>query len=197
METLVLRMTILGVLLLTFGISGFYRKRARVDGGTIKRQEEGWGILIARMGVALPLLIVILLNIFWPNSLAWAKFNPPGWLRYAGAVLAVLCVPLIWWVFSSIGQNISETVLTKEDHELVTHGPYNWVRHPLYGGALMLLLAISLVFGDWIILGYSFAGLLAFRLLVIPVEEKQLLDAFGEDYECYQSRTGALLPWIR
>ena len=197
MDTLVYRIIILGVLLLSFGISASYRKRAREEGGTIKRQEEGWLILVLRMGVALPLLIVIVLNIFWPASLAWDKYNSPGWLRILGLILAVLCVPLLWWVFRSIGKNISETVLTKDDHELVTKGPYRWVRHPLYGGALMLLFSISLVFGDWVILGYSLAGILAFRLLVIPAEEKQLLDAFGEEYECYQARTGALLPWIR
>ena len=197
MVSLVFRLTILGVLLLAFGISASFRKRARDEGGTIKRQEEGWGILIIRMGVALPLLAVILLNIFWPASLSWAKFDVPNWLQIAGAGLAVLCLPLLWWVFRSIGKNISETVLIKDEHELVTSGPYTVVRHPLYGSALLLLLSISLTFGDWIILGYTLAGTLAFRLLVIPAEEKQLLDAFGEDYECYQSRTGALLPWIR
>ena len=103
----------------------------------------------------------------------------------------------IFWVFSNIGKNISETVLIKEGHELITSGPYRWIRHPLYSGALLLLFSISLVFEDWIIFGYSLIGLIAFRLLVIPEEEKQLLDAFGEEYECYQSRTGALLPWIR
>ena len=54
MVSLVFRLTILGVLLLAFGISTSFRKRARDEGGTIKRQEEGWGILIIRMGVALP-----------------------------------------------------------------------------------------------------------------------------------------------
>lgn len=197
MNSLVFRTVIFIVLVLTFGISASFRKRARIDGGMIQRREEGWPILVLRMGFAIPLLIVILLNIFWPDPLTWVKFDPPTWLRYAGLTLAILCVPLIWWVFSSIGKNISETVLIKDDHELVTHGPYTWVRHPLYGAALVLLLSISLVFGDYIILGYTLAGILAFRLLVIPAEEKQLLAAFGEEYECYQSRTGALLPWIR
>ena len=197
MNSLFFRLSILFVLILTFGISATFRKQARDKGGTIKRQEEGWPVLLLRMGLALPLLAVILLEVFWPTSLSWARFNPPGWLRYSGLGLAILCVPLIWWVFSSIGKNISETVLIKDEHELVTSGPYNWVRHPLYGTALLLLFSISLVLGSWIIVGYTLAGILAFRLLVIPAEEKQLLNAFGEEYECYQSRTGALLPWIR
>jgi len=195
--TMIFRIVILAVLLFSFGISAFFRKNAREQGGTINRQEEGWLALALRLGFALPLLAVLLLDIFWPALLTWAKFSSPVYLRFIGLGLVIICVPLLGWVFSSIGKNISETVLTKQSHELVTSGPYARVRHPLYGTVLLLLFSISLVFGDWIILGYSLAGALVFRLLVIPVEEKQLLDAFGEEYECYQARTGALLPWIR
>ncbi len=194
---LISRALVLIVLLVSLGISASFRKRAREEGGMIERIEEGWPILIIRTILGLSLLSVLLLNIFYPPALAWAHFNAPPYLRVFGLVLAVICVPLLWWVFSSIGKNISETVLIKEEHELVTEGPYAWVRHPLYGTALLLLFSISLVFGDWIVLGFTVAGILAFRLLVIPAEEKGLLEAFGEDYECYQSRTGALLPWIR
>lgn len=191
------RALVLGVLLISLGISGTFRKKAREEGGKIDRRDEGRLVLVLRLAFALPLLAVLILNIFYPPALDWAHFNSSFYLRLFGLILAVFCVPLLWWVFSSIGKNISETVLIKKEHELVTHGPYARVRHPLYGAALLLLLSIGLVFGDWIILGYALAGTLAFRLLVIPAEEKQLLDAFGEDYECYQSRTGALLPWIR
>jgi protein-S-isoprenylcysteine O-methyltransferase Ste14 len=178
-------------------ISGYFRKRARDEGGVIKRQEEGWFVLFLRMIFAIPLLVVILLNIFYPRAVLWAHFSTPLYLQIIALVAMLCCVPLLWWVFRSIGKNISETILTKESQEFVTSGPYNWVRHPLYGSALVLLLSISLVFGDWIILGYGILGLLAFRLLVIPAEEKQLLDAFGDEYACYQARTGALLPWIK
>ena len=191
------RVIVLIVLVTALLISGTFRKKAREEGGTIKRQEEGWMVLVLRLGIALPFLVVILLNIIFPAAMDWAHFYSPLYLKIIGLVLAVLCLPLLFWVFHSIGKNISETVLTKDSHELVTHGPYAWVRHPLYGGASILIFSISLIFGDWVILGYSIVGLLAFRLLVIPAEEKQLLDAFGEEYVYYQARTGALLPWFR
>jgi protein-S-isoprenylcysteine O-methyltransferase Ste14 len=194
---LVFRMIILGVLVLAFFISALYRKRAREDGDFIKRQDEGLTILFLRMTAGFSLLIVLLLNIFYPQALAWAKFNLYIYLQALGVILAVLCVPLIWWVFRSIGKNISETILIKGDHELVTIGPYRWVRHPLYLSALLLLFSICLAFRDWILLGYFLVGAIIFRLLVIPAEEKQLLAAFGEEYESYQSRTGTLLPWIK
>lgn len=194
---LIFRILILLVLVLTFFISATYRKRAREEGEFIRRQEEGWPVLILRMAFALPLLVALLLNIFFPPLLAWSKYKLPLFIQIIGALIAVFCVPWILWVFRSIGKNISETILIKQDHELITSGPYRWVRHPLYSGALLLLFSISLVFEDWIIFGYSLAGLIAFRLLVIPAEEQELLNAFGEEYECYQSSTGVLMPWIR
>jgi protein-S-isoprenylcysteine O-methyltransferase Ste14 len=198
METdFIVRASVLVLLALSFGISGYFRGKARREKGIIPRQEEGWLAVILRIGLALPLLLVILLNIFIPSSLGWAKIPLPPLLQGAGLLIAFLCPPLFWWTFRSIGGNISETVLVKADHELVTSGPYRLVRHPLYASALLLLTALGLIFRDWIILGYTLIGILAFRLLVIPAEEKLLLESFGEEYECYQSRTGALVPWIR
>ena len=191
------RGTILMLLILSFGISYYYRSRARSNGVPIKRQEEGRLVLALRLVFSLPLLVVILLNIFYPRALSWAKFSLPAFLQILALIAAALCVPTFWWVFRSIGGNISETELVKKEGDLVTSGPYRYIRHPLYAGALLFLLALSLVFKDWIILGYSLMAILAFRILVIPTEEKMLLESFGEEYECYQSRTGALLPWIR
>ena len=194
---IIFRILIFVVLVLLLTISVFYRKRAREEGDVIERREEGIGVMIIRLFIGLSFLAVLLLNIFYPRLLFWEKFSLPIYFRYIGTAIAIGCVPLFWWIFKNIGKNVSETVLTKEDHELVTSGPYRWVRHPLYSTALLMLFSISITFGDWILLIGSLVGLIAFRLLVIPAEEKQLLDAFGEKYECYQARTGALFPWIR
>ena len=196
-SNLLYRSSVLVILLVVFGISAYYRTRARSSGEVISRAQEGRLVLILRLVFGLPLLAVLLLDIFYPRALAWAKFSLPAGVQLAALIAAGFCVVLLWWVLRSIGNNISETVLVKKEGDLVTSGPYRYVRHPLYASALLFLLALSLVFRDWIILGYSLAGILAFRLLVIPAEEKQLLESFGEEYECYQSRTGALLPWIR
>ena len=189
--SLFMRMSVLAILITTFLISGFYRFKARQEGGVINRHEEGWLAAITRIGLAIPLLLVILLDVFYPPAMSWANISIPGYIQIAGLVLGFLCVPFLWWGFRSIGKNISETILIKDDHELVTKGPYRLIRHPLYAGALLLLISISLVLADSVILGYALVGVLAFRLLVIPAEEKHLLETFGEDYECYQSRTGA------
>jgi protein-S-isoprenylcysteine O-methyltransferase Ste14 len=193
---LMLRLMVLLLLGCIFLISGFYRRRARTD-EFIERNEEGYLALVVRFAVSFPLILIIIMDIFFLELMGWSKINLPFWLRIVGMSLVLGSVLWLWWVFKSIGSNITETVLTKDTHELVTTGPYRWIRHPLYAGALVLLISIGLVLEDYVILGYAVIGILAFRLLVIPVEEGQLLETFGEDYECYQSRTGAILPWFR
>ena len=193
---LIFRLIFLIVLVLTFSISAYFRRRARDSGEVIERQAEGRTVLFLRMALALPLLLSLILYIVYPQALDWAKMSLPLWLRALAAVTAILCVPLIYWVFRTIGDNISETVLTKSDHQLVTEGPYRWVRHPLYGTALLLLLSLSLMASNWFLFGYAVLALIVFRMVVIPAEEEQLLEAFGEAYQQYQQHTSALVPKI-
>jgi protein-S-isoprenylcysteine O-methyltransferase Ste14 len=96
----------------------------------------------------------------------------------------------------AIGPNISETVLTKAEHELVMHGPYRWIRHPLYTSATLTFVSLGLIASNWFILLMAATAAFAIRVIVIPREEKNLEGRFGEDYRTYRARTGALLPRI-
>jgi protein-S-isoprenylcysteine O-methyltransferase Ste14 len=82
-----------------------------------------------------------------------------------------------------------------EDHRLVTDGYYKHIRHPIYLGE------IARMFG-WVITLSSLYGLLfmiigsMFLLIRIEVEEKMLIEAFGEEYREYQRKTKKLIPYI-
>ena len=89
---------------------------------------------------------------------------------------------------------MSETVLTKEHHELVAAGPYRWIRHPLYTTGLALFVALGLMAGSWLVLLAAGVVLVLLRLLVIPREERALVEKFGGRYEDYMERTGRLVP---
>jgi protein-S-isoprenylcysteine O-methyltransferase Ste14 len=147
--------------------------------------------------MALVLFGAIVTHALRPESMAWASFHVPEAIRWVGLVLGVLTVPAVHWVLRALGQNVSETVLTKEHHQLVTGGPYRWVRHPLYTSGLALFFALGLMAGSWFVL---LATLIAFgllRVLVIPREEQALLAKFGEGYRNYMQRTGRLVPRVR
>jgi protein-S-isoprenylcysteine O-methyltransferase Ste14 len=193
-EELVFRLIFIGVFAVGLSISTYYRRLARKSGEAIARSQEGALALILRAVMAIPLLLAILFYTFAPHWMDWSAISLPVWVRWAGAGLGVVCLPLLWWVFSSIGSNISETVLTKREHKLVTWGPYRWVRHPLYGVALIEILALSLIAGNWFMALLWFMGVLVFRYVVIPIEEEKLIAAFDGEYVRYSARTGLLTP---
>jgi protein-S-isoprenylcysteine O-methyltransferase Ste14 len=118
----------------------------------------------------------------------------PAGVRWAAAILGVLTIPAVHWVLRALGPNVSETVFTKERHELVTTGPYRWIRHPLYTTGLALFLALGVMAGSWLVLLVSGLAFVLLRWLVIPREEQALLERFGGLYRGYMQRTGRLVP---
>lgn len=188
------RWLILAVLLSAITVSGYHRARARLLGGTVARLSEGRLFLALRGLMALAVFGGILAHAVTPEWMAWASFDVPQTLRWLGLGLGVLTVPAVHWVLSVLGVNVTETVLTKERHELVTTGPYRWVRHPLYTTGLMLLLALGLMAGSWFVLLATVLAFVLLRVLVIPREEQALLAKFGDRYHAYTSRTGRLVP---
>ena len=100
---------------------------------------------------------------------------------------------LLTWTFRSIGKNITDTVVTRKEHFLVTTGPYRWVRHPFYVAFALAMLANSFVTANW----YVFAiGVVVFLLLVIrpSQEEEKLIERCGDDYRRYMVTTGGFWP---
>ena len=184
----------LAVFLGALTVSGYHRRRARAQGETISRRREGGALMAGRALVALPLFGGPLLYFINPSWMSWSAFDAPLWLRWGGVALGLMVLCSVQWVLRNLGRNVSETVLTKADHELVTSGPYNWIRHPLYTTGIGLFLALGLIAANWFILLCAAIALLTIRLAVIPREERALCERFGAGYEQYMSRTGAMWP---
>ncbi len=190
------RWILLAVLVAGVGTSGYYRHRARQSGETIPRGKESPALIAARLLIGLPLLLSLLAFLIHPGWMAWSRVPAPPLTRWLGALLGVLTLPFILWVMRSIGRNVSETVLTKQDHQLVQHGPYQWIRHPIYTSGILLLSSAALMMSNWFVAGLTALMFLAFRFGVIPIEESALIAKFGERYRQYRTRTGALLPKV-
>ena len=77
--------------------------------------------------------------------------------------------------------NLTDTVVTRRAHTLVTHGPYGWVRHPFYDSMALLILASSLIAANWFFL---LTGSVVLFLIVVRTrtEEEKLLARFGDAY---------------
>lgn len=187
------RVIFTGCLLGALATSVVFRHRAgRVE--RIARHKEKPLLAITRLTVALPLFAMLLLTAVNPVAIAFLTMPMPIWIRWTGVIIALGCLPLIWWMFRSIGNNISETVLTKQSHQLVTGGPYAWIRHPLYTFGSLLFAALGIISANPILIILAVIGLILVRLYVIPMEEKNLLAKFGGAYKDYMEATGCLIP---
>ena len=191
-----LRLWALVVLFGSLTISGYYRVQARKLSGVIDRRREGGLVLAARAAGGLGAFGSVLAHALAPGVMGWATFTAPDWMAWAGATLGLFVIPGTYWVFSSIGRNVSETVLTKAQHDLVQHGPYRWIRHPLYTVGTLLLFALGLMLTSWLVLLFALVASVVFRFVVVPIEEGQLETKFGEAYRHYKSRTGAMTPRV-
>jgi protein-S-isoprenylcysteine O-methyltransferase Ste14 len=189
----IFRLIFTAIFFLSFSISVYFRHRARKQSGKIPRQAEGKLIIALRLLLAVPLYLAMFAYMINPKLVAWSALPLPSWLRWLGAGLGLAMIPLLYWLFRSLGKNVSETVLTKERHDLVTHGPYRWVRHPLYTTASIGIFALGLVAANWFMLLMILLIMLLLPALVAQ-EEAMLIEKFGNRYREYMARTGRFLP---
>jgi protein-S-isoprenylcysteine O-methyltransferase Ste14 len=158
-------------------------------------REEPWGSrLFHILGIAVAFLLLfdsrlpipVLNRRFVPDTPAvwWTGFV----LTVAGAAIAV-------WARLLLGANWSATVTVKQNHELKRTGPYAIVRHPIYSGFLLAMLGTAIAFGE-------IRGLIAFVLALVAwrmkslIEERFMLDQFGEQYARYKREVKALIPFV-
>lgn len=190
------QMAFIVIFVTTFSISAYFRRRARRSGDVIPRVREGKLSLLVRLLFAAPIYLAFLAYMVNPDWMAWSSAPLPLWLRGLGVAVGLTMLPMLYWIVHTLGRNISETVLTKEDHQLVTQGPYRWVRHPLYSVATIIFVSLGLVAANWFIIAMAVVIIIAMALVVIPKEEAQLISTFGDEYREYMKRTGLLAPRI-
>lgn len=182
------------ILFVGFSISVYFRRKADQETGEkISRKVDGTAMMMAIRIGGLILWMAPLVYIIHPDWMVWSKIGLPDVVRYAGIAMGIVCVVLIYWLFSSIGNNISPTSSTRKQHQLITHGPYRWIRHPLYTIGATTFVSFALIADNWFIL---LLGVLVFVIMAIrtPREEANLIEKFGEEYREYMKRAGRFLP---
>jgi protein-S-isoprenylcysteine O-methyltransferase Ste14 len=122
----------------------------------------------------------------WPRSF---------WVAVAGLALEWIGVAFAIWARESLGRLWSGTVTLKEGHRVVRTGPYRFVRHPIYTGALIAVLGPVLAHAN-------LGGLLGLVLIVLgilrklTIEETLLEGQFGEEYRAYRREVRMLIPFV-
>lgn len=152
----------------------------------------------ALLRIVFAVLVIIILNTslfsgFWVGAENLAIFHNVI-AQVIGVILCVAGIGLAIWARRYLGRNWSGYPTMKVDHELVTSGPYRYVRHPIYTGMLTALLGSSLVVGPaWLIAFIIFCVVFVWR---IRVEERYMMKLFPDQYPAYKARTKALIPFV-
>ncbi len=117
-------------------------------------------------------------------------------VSYIGIIAYIIGGILVIWSRIQLGRYGDGTTSIKKDHQLLTSGIYNHIRHPLYLGGMLGRVGIGLSFRSY--LGAILFTLVYFILFRkrMEIEEKSLESEFGDEYEEYMKRTKRLLPYI-
>ena len=188
------RIALVVVIVLTMSVTVYHRLQAAATGEKISRREEGYAFAIALRLAGLGLWIATFGYLLFPAAFQWAAFPLPLWARWIGVVSGMLCSLLMYWTLSSLGKNLTDTVVTRKDATLVTHGPYRWVRHPFYVTAALLMASVTVLTSNWLI-GITSVIVLGFLAVRTPKEEQMLIERFGQPYRDYMARTVRFIPW--
>lgn len=189
------RIALLALLIPAAVVGAYHRLQAAATRGKISRREEGYLFAAVLRLSGLATFVAIVTWLVSPATVAWARLPLPAPVRWSFVGLGFGCTGLLYWTLSSLGKNLTDTVVTRTNATLVTRGPYRWVRHPFYVTGALMLLAITGLTANGLVGGL---GLVPLVLLAIrtPKEEQMLVARFGTAYEDYMQRTGRFVPCL-
>ncbi|HSW54367.1 MAG TPA: isoprenylcysteine carboxylmethyltransferase family protein [Ignavibacteriaceae bacterium] len=138
-------------------------------------------------------LVALILAVFQIGTMDYLEeYNV---IRYIGLAVYLVFSWVQVWSFKTLGDNYSQEMMIKKNHELITKGPFKIIRHPQYLCQILLNLgAIAATFGY--IVGF-------FTLIEIPIyimraslEDKLLAKYFSEKFSNYKKKSGFMIPFI-
>jgi protein-S-isoprenylcysteine O-methyltransferase Ste14 len=128
------------------------------------------------------------------------KFSFPVFAdqRFAltGIILLVTGIIIRFIAIRQLGKFFTVDVTIRENHELVQHGFYKYIRHPSYSGGLLSFLGFGISLNNWLSLAIVFLPVLFTFIIRMNLEEKVLEEQFGSQYSDYIKRTKRLIPFI-
>ena len=122
------------------------------------------------------------------------RVNTDPWLAGAGLVLFALGLGFAVWARVNIGRNWGTPMMQRDEPELVTSGPYRFVRHPIYSGILLAGIGTVVALSWWWLTVVALAGV--YFIYSARVEERYMAGEFPDTYPAYKRSTKMLLPFI-
>lgn len=159
------------------------KKTIKKSGGSILRLAF---YLIILFFACLQLISPLLATNLWPkNSLIYIIAD----------IITVLGLIIMLWARKSLGKNWSANIVLKENHKLITKGPYKYVRHPIYSGLILMILGTVIYINTLAFLIFFIIFFLG-AFYKTQKEEELLFNNFSNKYLEYKKHTKYLIPLI-
>jgi len=157
---------------------------------SMKRGHLAWSReLRIRVVVFAVVVVLVRLGVFRHHRL-----NSDPWLTAIGLVLFVVGLGFAVWARVHIGRNWGTPMTQKDEPELVTSGPYHFVRHPIYSGVLLAGVGTALALSWLWLVAVGLAGI--YFIYSATVEERYLTRQFPDSYPAYKRSTKMLVPLV-
>ncbi|HEY6124918.1 MAG TPA: isoprenylcysteine carboxylmethyltransferase family protein [Steroidobacteraceae bacterium] len=177
---------------LAYGISEAglaYLKRSRDD----SVDADDATLRILWITIVLAVTLGVLASTWLPAA---AMRGGAGIAFFAGCTLFGLGLALRWYSIAYLGRFFTVNVAIHSRHEIIDTGPYRFIRHPSYIGALLAFLGLALTLANWASLAIVMVPIaLAFGWRM-STEESALANALGSPYINYMRRTKRLVPFV-
>lgn len=146
------------------------------------------------------LLIVFVGNLLLPALylftplLSFADYRLPAFAPWCGSAIMLASLWLFWRSHADLGLNWSISLEMRKGHQLVRHGVYRAIRHPMYASILLWGIAQALLLQNWIAGPSALVTFVPLYVCRTPREERMMSEAFGEEYRDYMRQTGRVFP---
>jgi protein-S-isoprenylcysteine O-methyltransferase Ste14 len=159
-------------------------KRSNKPAKLIDRRAR-WGVVI----------VAVAYSILWQGRF-WER-SPRLWQLVLAMVLFVLGGILSWTGSRALGRQWRIDAGLSSDHELITSGPYRFVRHPIYTSMLCVLLATGFVVTPLPLLLLAIVVFLIGTEIRVRIEDRLLASRFGDKFQEYQRTVPAYIPFVK
>jgi len=138
-------------------------------------------------------LVGLILAVFQVGTLQYyADYNT---IRYIGLVVYLMFSWIQIWALKSLGENFSQDILIKKNHQLVTKGPFKFIRHPQYFSQILIDLGGAAATLSFIVAPLAIIQI-PFIFLRASLEDKLLSKHFNDEFSSYKKKSGLIFPFV-
>ncbi len=138
-------------------------------------------------------LVVLIVSLFQVGTLEYSNNNQA--IRIIGLIVYLVFSWVQIWITKVLGDNYTQDIAIKKEHQLVTSGPFKFIRHPQYLSQILIDIGGAIATLSFILAPIAIIQI-PFLFMRAAFEDKLLEKHFGESFRSYKKKTGQIFPFI-